>query len=237
MNKPFSILVGILLILMGGVALTLTMGLPMLGWGDWGWGAWRLWPMVIVLAGLLFVASPLLVRGQRGLGGLYIPGMPILTTGSILLIASLFRFWHVWTWLWPLEVLALASGFFFAALYMRNIWLIIPAIIVGLNGLVLQFCAITGLWHWWAVLWTVEPLAVGLSLMTVSVKPRSSALFLAGVILCGLAGIGFAGMTALTFSSWRLFHWIGPAILILTGLALLVWGFLPRASSPRPATA
>jgi hypothetical protein len=237
MNRVFSILVGVLLILMGGVALLFTMGLPMLGWSDWGWGAWRLWPMVVVFAGLLFTVSPLLVRGHRGLGGLFIPGMPILTTGAILLIASLFRFWHVWTWLWPLEVLALASGFFFDALYMRNIWLVIPAIIVGLNGLVLQFCAITGLWHWWAVLWTIEPLSVGLSLMTVSIKTRLSALFIAGVILCSLAGIGFAGMTALTFSGGWLFNWMGPAILILTGLALLVWGFLPRASSSKPAAA
>jgi hypothetical protein len=55
--------------------------------------------------------------------------------------------------------------------------------------------------------------------------------------LCSLAGIGFVGMTALTFSGWWLFTWIGPAILILAGLALLVWGILPRASSPKPTAA
>jgi hypothetical protein len=37
---------------------------------------------------------------------------------------------------------------------------------------VLQFCALTGLWNAWAVLWTVEPLSVGLSLLAVSAKTR-----------------------------------------------------------------
>jgi hypothetical protein len=237
MNKSFSILVGVLLILMGGTALMFTLGLPMLGWSNWEWDAWRLWPLVIVCAGLMFMVSPLLVRGHRGLGGLFIPGTPILATGAILLLASLFRLWYVWVWLWPLEVLALASGFVFAALYMQNIWLVIPAIIIGLNGLVLQFCAITGLWEAWAVLWTIEPLSVGLSLLVVSAKTRSAALFLAGVLLCSLAGLGFAGTTAITFSGWLVFNWIGPAILILSGLALLAWGFLPHASSPKPTAA
>ena len=236
MNRSFSILVGVLLVLMGGVMLTFTMGLPMLGW-DWGWSTWRLWPMVIVCAGLMFVISPLLVRGQRGLGGLFIPGMPILTTGAILLLASITHYWHVWTWLWPLEVLSVAAGFFIAALYMRNIWLVIPAIIIGLNGLVLQFCAISGLWEWWAVLWTIEPLAVGLSLLVVSISKHSSALFVVGIVLCSLAGLGFVGMTALTFTSWQAFNWIGPAMLVLSGLALLGWGILPRSSAPKPTAA
>jgi hypothetical protein len=236
MEKRFSILVGVLFLLMGGMGLMFSLVLPMLGWDAWEWGAWRLWPSIVVCLGLLFMLSPLLVRGHRGLGGLFIPGMPILITGAILLLASVFNFWGVWTWLWPLEVLALATGFFAAALYMRLIWLVIPAIIIGLNGLVLQFCAITDLWYLWAVLWTVEPLSVGLSLVVVSVKARSAALFLAGIILCSLAGMGLVGMTAITLSSWWLFGWIGPAILVLSGLALLVWGLAPRPSA-KPATA
>ena len=196
--------------------------------------------MVVVFAGLMFMLAPLLARGAhsaRGLGGLFIPGTPILVTGGILLLASVTHYWRVWEWLWPLEVLAVSAGFIFAALYMRNLWLVIPAVIVGLNGLVLQFCAITGLWQTWAVLWTVEPLAVGLSLFVIGVGKRMAALFVAGVILCSLAGLGFVGMTALTFSGRWMLSWIGPAILVLSGLALLVWGILPRSSGPKPATA
>jgi hypothetical protein len=38
MDKRFSILVGTLLVLMGGVALAFTLVLPMLGWDTWRWG-------------------------------------------------------------------------------------------------------------------------------------------------------------------------------------------------------
>ena len=34
MNKSFSILVGTLLVLTGGLALMFTLGMPMLGWND-----------------------------------------------------------------------------------------------------------------------------------------------------------------------------------------------------------
>jgi hypothetical protein len=237
MNKSFSILVGTLLVLMGGLALMFTLGMPMLGWNDWFFGPWRLWPLVVVSVGLLFMLAPLLSCGHRGLGGLFIPGMPILTTGGILLLASVSSYWHIWSWLWPLEVLAVAAGFLFAAIYMRLIWLLIPAIIIGLNGLVLQFCAITGLWHLWSVLWTIEPLAVGLSLLIVGLGKRVTPLFLAGAALCSLAGIGLVGMTAITLSGGWIFSVIGPAVLILTGLVLLLWGMLPRSSSPRPTAA
>jgi hypothetical protein len=93
------------------------------------------------------VLPPLAVRGKRGLGALFIPGMPTLATGLILLLASVFRRWDVWAWLWPLEVLALAAGFLVAAIYTRVIELVIPAIIIGLNRLLLQFCTVTGLWE------------------------------------------------------------------------------------------
>ena len=237
MNKSFSILVGTLLVLMGGLALMFTLGMPMLGWGDWFFGPWRLWPLVVVSVGLLFMLAPRLSRGHRGLGGLFIPGMPILTTGGILLLASVSNYWHIWSWLWPLEVLGVAAGFLFAAIYLRTIWLLIPAIIIGLNGLVLQFCAVTGLWHLWSVLWTIEPLAVGLSLLIVGLGKRIAPLFLVGAALCALAGIGLVGMTAITLSGGWIFSVMGPAVLILTGLVLLLWGMLPRSSSPKPTAA
>lgn len=228
MNKPFSLVAGIVLILMGGLGLLFTFAMPAVGLA-----MWRLWPLVVIGAGLLFALPPFVTRGQRGLGGLFIPALPILTTGSILLFTSVFNAWGAWAWLWPLEVLSVAAGFVFAAIYMWQIWLIIPAIIIGLNGLVLQFCAITGLWQSWAVLWTVEPLSVGLALLLVSARVRSRGVFLAGIILCGVAGVGLVGMTAI-FSGWWLFRLAGPALIVVVGLLLLVWSILPR-SQPRLA--
>ncbi len=234
MNKRFSILVGMGLILMGGLALAFNLVVPMLGLNVWRWGAWRLWPLVVVCAGLCFMIPPFLTRGRRGLGGLFIPGVPILTTGGILLFASLFGEWGAWAWLWPLEVLAVALGFLFAAIYMRNIWLLIPAIIVGANGGVLQFCVSTNMWEAWAVLWTVEPLSLGLAFLIISLVKRSVGLFIAGIILCGLAGIGLIGMTAIMpmMPIYWLLNMVGPIVFILIGLLMLIWGMVRRSPSP-----
>jgi hypothetical protein len=223
MDKQFSVLLGTILILTGLLALTFTLLMPLAGLELAGWGAWRLWPLIVVSLGMLFVLPPLLVRGQRGLGLLFIPGTPILASGAILLLASVLDRWEIWAWLWPLEVLALAAGFVLAAGYVRSVWLMVPAIIVGLNGLVLQFCALTGRWDAWAVLWTVEPLAVGLSLLVVSLPTRSPLLSLAGLMFCGLAGVGLVGMS-LIFSGWWLVNLLGPVLLILVGGLWLLWG-------------
>jgi hypothetical protein len=230
MNKRLSIVVGIALILMGTLAVVFNLAVPMLGLNVWRWGAWRLWPLLVVALGLLLVVSPLCVRGKRGLGGLFIPGVPILTAGGILLYASTFDAWGAWARLWPLEALAVAAGFLFAAIYMRSIWLITPAVIIGANGLVLQFCTLTHLWEMWAVLWTVEPLSVGLSLLVISAGQRSAGLFMAGLVLCSLAGGGLIGMTAI-MPQYGYLNLLGPVLLMLVGLSLLIWGTVRPPSS------
>jgi hypothetical protein len=205
----------------------------MFGASVWMWGAWRLWPLLVVAGGLLFVVSPLLARGRRGLGGLFIPGVPILTTGAILLYASVLDAWHAWEWLWPLEILAIAMGFLLASIYMRSIWLLFPAIVVGANGALLQFCALTGLWESWAVLWPAEPLAVGLAFLIVNLRRRSRGLFIAGLIMCVIAAMGLIGMTAV-FPRWVLINALGPAVLLLVGLLMLVNNLVRRPAAPEP---
>jgi hypothetical protein len=232
MGKRFSILVGLLLILIGALALAFNMLMPQ--WVEtvfWRWGAWQLWPLFVVGIGLLFVLSPLLVRGRRGLGGLFIPGMPILVTGGILLFNSVFGTWGAWEWLWPLEVLAAAAGFLFAAIHMRAIWLLLPAIVFGANGLVFLFCALTDLWDLWAALWTIEPLSLGLAFLVININKRSAGLFIAGLVLCGVAAMALMGMSAL-FPGWVLINLVGPAILILVGLLVIVWSVLRHPPPP-----
>ena len=235
MGRRVSFLVGVTLILIGGLSLAFTVAMPILGRGMWMWGAWRLWPLLVVAGGLLFVVSPLLARGKRGLGGLFIPGVPILTTGGILLYASVLDAWHAWEWLWPLEILAIAMGFLLASIYMRSIWLLFPAIVVGANGALLQFCALTGLWESWAVLWLAEPLAVGLAFLIVNLRRRSRGLFIAGLIMCVIAAMGLIGMTAV-FPRWVLINALGPAVLLLVGLLMLVNSLVRRPAAPEPVT-
>jgi len=215
------------------LSLLLTGVMSLLGINLFGF-VWRLWPILVVGVGLLFVAPPLLTRGKRGLGGLFIPGLPILATGAILFLASVFNAWSIWAWLWPMEVLSLAMGFLAAAIYMRVIWLVIPAIIIGLNGFVFQFCAITGLWEWWSVLWTMEPLAVGLALLVPGILENVSGLRLAGLILCGVAAAGFVLMITVLGGWWPV-RLLGPGLLILIGLGVIGWGLVRPALLPRSA--
>jgi hypothetical protein len=208
--------------------------------GLFGFRVWQLWPLIVIAAGLAFVLSPLLVRGKRGLGGLFIPGMPILTNGAILLFASVTGWWRVWEWLWPLEVIGVALGFAFAAIKMRVVWLLIPTIIIGANGLLLQFCALTGWWAVWAVAWVIEPLSVGLALLAVNLKQHSPGLLIAGVTVCALAVIGAVESLAIVAMAtflpvWWLWKFVGPVALILAGVGLLIWGIVRRA--PRSAMA
>jgi hypothetical protein len=236
MEKRFSNIVGVSMILLGALALLVNLALPSVGINFWDWTVGRFWPLIIIGVGWIFVLIPLLVRGRRGLGGFFIVGLPILATGGILFLTNFFGWWDMWEFLWPLEVLSLALGFLFAALTMRVTWLVIPAIITGMNGLVFLFCAITGLWEMWAVLWTVEPLAVGLALIVVSLIKQSNGLFVAGLILCGVAGVGFLLMSGILVATvawpWLwLFKLAVPAILIFTGALVLGWNLLRRPST------
>ncbi len=236
MNKLITSLIGVGLILLGLVALAGSVIAPVIFPNMSFWGPWRLWPVIILGLGLFLGALALGSLRHRGLGALFIPALPILTTGGILFFASVFNLWGIWSLLWPLEVLSLAVGFALAAVFARNVWLGIPAIIIGLNGLVLAFCNTTGLWEAWSVLWTIEPLSVGLILLLVAARTRSMAVGIVGLCFCGFASIAFIGMSSLLAFGGLLFRVAGPAALILCGGGLLAWGLLrkPAASDQSP---
>lgn len=233
MGKPTSILIGAALILLGVLALISSPVLSALGLSV-GILALRMWPLIVAGVGLFFVVPPLLVRGRRSRGALFIPGFPILMTGTLLCLASIFDAWGIWAWLWPLEILALATGFLFAAIYMRVIWLLVPAIIIGLNALVFQFCAVTGLWGAWSVLWLIEPLSVGLALLVVGAATQRAGLSTAGIVLCCMAGVALVGMTIILTGWWPVTYLL-PALFILAGASLLAWGMVRHLLLPRSA--
>lgn len=211
---------GLLLILVGALALLDgTIG-PLFGWE---FGIWRLWPLLVGGIGLTFIAAPIIFPKERGLKWLFIPGFPILVSSALLLLGSLFRIWGIWEHLWPLVVLGLAVGFLVTAVFVRNRWLMIPAIIIGVNGLIFQFCALSGLWDWWSMLWTLEPFAVGLALLVASggTRPR---LIRAGLILC-VAAIGFFSLMSFVLSGWV--SMVGAVLLILAGAGFIAHGRAP----------
>ena len=194
--------------------------------------AWRLWPLTVVIAGIALCIPGFFGLQRRGYGSFFIPGVPVLTTGGILMVASLFDNWGVWELAWPLEILGLAVGFTLAAIFMRVAGLAIPAMIIGINGLMLAFCNLTGLWESWAILWPIEPLAIGLGLLILGVLNGSSGAKLAGMILTGIAGAGFFIASFISILNGTLLRFAAPGLLVLTGLILISAQWLKRANSP-----
>jgi hypothetical protein len=221
MQRTISIIFGLGLVCLGLLVLASNLFIPLIGFSLYWWDAWRLWPVVLLGAGL---------------GILFIPAFPILTNGSILLFASLLNHWNVWSLLWPLEILSVAAGFLLAALFTRSVWLGVPAILIGANGLVLAFCNLTGLWHWWTVLWTIEPFALGVCFLLIGVKTHTRVVSVLGLLLCAFAGMMASMMATILFSTWRLFSFIWPTALIVTGGILLFLGVSRNILPPRDAT-
>lgn len=218
-------------LILGGNLLVATFGIHI-----YWFKVWRFWPVIVITLGALLSASPLLFRKNKGLGALFIPGVPILVTGLILFLASTLNQWEIWSFLWPLEVLSLALGFLFAALWTQLIGLGVPAIIIGLNGLVLQFCAITGFWSAWSFLWAIEPLAIGLILLMFSLKNNSRATLIVGICFCGFAAVAMTSMLVLTFTGWWAFRYIGPLMLVVAGVLVLLFGILKPVSTNQVTT-
>lgn len=220
MKKQSANYGGLLLIMLGGLALLQATISPLFGWN---FSVWRFWPLLVSAIGLAFIAVPFISPEQRNLKWLFIPGFPILTVSSLLLLSSIFTTWAVWEHLWPMVILGLAIGFLVTSVFLHNIWLMIPAIIIGVNGLLFQFCAITGLWELWAILWTAEPLAVGLALLVASGGKRAK-LIRAGLIVSTIA-VGAFSLMSFVLSGWV--SVVGAVLLIVVGAGLVVQGRAP----------
>jgi hypothetical protein len=230
-ERIFNLIVGITLLAIGSIALIGNIFLTT--------KAWKLWPVIVVLAGIGMTIPGFFGMLRRGYGSFFIPGIPLLTTGTILLFASLTGHWNIWGVAWTLEILALALGFALAAVFMRVPALAIPASIIGVNGTMLAFCAVTGLWQSWAILWPIEFLSVGLGLLIVGIAKNSTGTKTAASILFSIAGAGFF-ITAFmsVFNDQVILRLAVPVMLLVTG-TLLTGTFLLRRSpiqnSPTPA--
>jgi hypothetical protein len=228
-----------LFMLISGVTLVFVGVISLMGNIFFSTQAFRIWPILIVLAGLGLTIPGFFGLSNRGLGSFFIPGIPVLTTGGILLYASLTGDWGIWAEAWVLEVLALALGFALSAIFMRVAALAIPAFIIGLNGLLLGFCTITGLWQAWAILWPVEPLSVGLGLLVLSIANKSAGVKLAATILFSIAGMGFFITAFISMFNHTILRFAVPAMLFITGLLLVGSFFTSRQAvsmeQPTPA--
>jgi hypothetical protein len=225
-EKLFNLIAGVTLLAIGVIALAGNVFLTT--------KAWKLWPVIILLAGVGLTIPGFFGIWRRSFGSFFIPGIPVLTTGAILLYASVTNRWEVWAVAWTLEVLALALGFALAAFFMRVPGLAIPAFIIGINGMMLAFCAVTGLWQSWALLWPIEFLAVGLGLLALGIANGSAGVKTAASILFTIAGGGFFISTFISVFNKGVLKFAVPVMLLFTGI-LLTATFLMQKSPEAPA--
>ena len=102
-ERSLSLIFGLALVAIGSISL---LGNTLLAVQ-----AWRIWPLTVVILGMALCAPGFFGLKKRGLGSFFIAGVPVLATGGILLFASLFSRWDVWSLAWPLEVMGVALGF------------------------------------------------------------------------------------------------------------------------------
>jgi len=226
-DRTISLILGLGLVGIGAISLAGNLFLQL--------EAWRLWPVLVVLLGLGLTAPGLWGLKRPGFGSFFIPGIPLLATGLILMASSLLNRPGVWAAAWPLEVLALALGFCLAAIFMRVPALAIPAIIIGTNGLLLAFCNLTGLWQAWALLWPAEPLSVGLGLLVLAFFNKSHGTRVAAVVLFFVAGGGFLVMSFFSMFNGTILRFAAPFMLILTGILVAGLSFFKQGAAPLPS--
>jgi hypothetical protein len=92
--------------------------------------------------------------------------------------------------------------------------------------LLFQFCALTGLWEAWSVMWTLEPLAVGVALILTSGGRRG--MIVAGLVVSAVA-VALFSMMGMLLTSWM--GTVGAILLIVAGGVLIRNG---RSDIPLP---
>jgi hypothetical protein len=88
----------------------------------------------------------------------------VLANIAMIWVSGIFG-WHVFGHIWPMElvVVGVLLGALMTAL--ANYWLLIPVGIVTGNGFLFTYFSLTGLWKNWTLLWPLEPILVGLSIV------------------------------------------------------------------------
>jgi hypothetical protein len=126
---------------------------------------------------------------------LYSVGGIVFVNMALIWLSGIFG-GKVWANAWPMEIIAI--GVLLSALMaaLATPWMLIPAGIVMANGLLLSFFALTGWWRLWTILWPLEPLLVGLSIVAPFwlIRQGHRGFWLArriGIAMIGVAGVIF----------------------------------------------
>ncbi len=137
---------------------------------------------------------------------LYSVGAIVFVNMALIWLGGIFGV-KAWSHTWPLEIIA--AGILLSALLaaLANPWLLVPAGILMGNGLLFSLYALTGLWGLWTVLWPLEPLLVGLSIVAPFWLIRQGH---RGNWLARRIGIAMLGMAVIVFFFSVLFGIVFP---------------------------
>ncbi len=133
MQNRGALFTGLLLVLLGVLFLLINLADWLFQSLDIGFSAWRLWPLIVVIAGLAFYLPLIIWWEQRqNLLGLLVPGTILLANGLLLLYQSLTDDWESWAYTWTIEPIAVGIALFLMyTLGTRNPGLLTAASIVG----------------------------------------------------------------------------------------------------------
>jgi serine/threonine protein kinase len=115
------------------------------------------------------------LSSQRGTGKAVLGMLALLAGGNLLavMLGIWTRDWTIYGHGWPMEVLWVGTGLCAIMFASRKPGLFIPIGLILGNGFILSYCSITGWWHHWAFLWTLEPLLLAGSIaVTVQLSRR-----------------------------------------------------------------
>jgi len=130
--KKVNYLFGLLLLFIGVLLILANFGVIEIVWDN-------LWPLFVLIAGILFELSYFIYRKDAGL---LVPG-GILTTYGLLFLVNVKYGWHLMEDLWPIFPLGVAIGLFQLFLFGgREKGLLIP---VGILGVISLFFLINNL--------------------------------------------------------------------------------------------
>lgn len=96
--------------------------------------------------------------------GYAIVGM-VFTNIAMLWASGVFG-WVVFKRTWPMELVLISVLLAAIMSALTNPWLLIPTGIVLGNGFLFTYFSLTGLWNQWTLLWPLEPIIIGVSIVS-----------------------------------------------------------------------
>jgi len=130
--KKINYLFGLLLLFIGVLLILANFGVIKIGWDN-------LWPLFLLIPGIVFELSYFIYRKDAGL---LVPGGILITYGLLFSVNTIYG-WHLMENLWPIFPLGVAIGLFQLFLFGgREKGLLIP---VGILGVISLFFLINNL--------------------------------------------------------------------------------------------